>query len=170
MPTMLRAVFLGLLLAPGLAAVSPPPADAQRTKVYQPEDPNKEIEGLSIKPRDVAPQLMRSVEYAFVAMSQVAAAQHEGDLVKAADTLMLAYRLQRAAHTGLAYMEGPRSNRPGDTIKWEYRVIGAARSNLLEAQRHFRGSQITNTDKIENGLEHLRAAISQTQSVLAIHR
>ena len=166
-----------VVLVGALAVAAPLAAGAQeeqgqgqrRTKIYVPEDPSKIHGGLSIKAVDIVPQLLQSVEFATMAGNVVSRAQSEADLVHAADLIHRAYVLQRASHAGLDYLEREKQ-KPGSMIAWEDRVITASRKNLVAAEGYFRGTRLTDVNRIENGMDHLRAAIGQTQSVIAVHR
>ena len=164
-------VLAGLVSFAGVAA--PLTGDAQeqrRTRVHTPEDedPNKIMGGLSVKSQDIVPQLMQSIEIATQAGNMVRQAQSDEDLRRAADMISKAYVLQRAAHAGIGYLDGPKQ-KPGSMIPWEYRAITASRKNLISAQSAFRTARITEAQHIESGMDYLKAAIGQTQSVLAVH-
>ncbi len=164
-------VLAGLV---GFAVVAAPlvggAQEAKRTRVHTPEDedPNRIMGGLSVKAQDIVPQLIQSVEIATQVGNMVRQAQTDEDLRRAAELISKAYVLQRAAHAGIGYLDGPKQ-KPGSMIPWEYRAITASRKNLISAQSAFRTANITQVEHIESGMDYLRAAIGQTQSVLAVH-
>ena len=157
-----------LVLLAGLLGATPAASQTEQpgSRVVQPRQQVQRR--TSTDPGQIVPQLLKSLEFQQQALSIVTAADSEAQLKEAGRLLHEAYFYQRAAHSGIAKIE--RANKtPGSTAPQEFRLVEASRKNLLMARFRFNNAKPTGGTRLQSGLDFLRAAISQTQSVLAIH-
>jgi hypothetical protein len=177
--TTVRAPLTCLTLAFAVAAggLAPgSPAVAQETSIHRPKMPTQDgIPGVggSASPSRIAPQLQQSLIAMRHALSILSAAQSEQEFNEAARHLDRAYRLQRAAHGGLAIQErkeqSERKKTPGSLVSQEWAIIDASRKNLLMAHFRFQNARLTEARRLKSGFDYLQAAISQTEMALAMH-
>lgn len=158
-----RLVLLAALVALGMAW--PAWSHAQDVKVFTPRESTSK--GLSSAVNMVDPHLRKSLELARRAEAMAGVAQSTMELKEAAELVMQAYFLQRAAHGGINKQARGRS-KAGDVLDVQDRTIHASRQNLIGAQNQFRLAKGVDMKRIEGGLEYLRAAIKQTQTVLGM--
>src|SRR5262245_15343063 len=169
--TTVRALITLLALALAAAGLAPGSAVAQETNVYRPRTTTST--GASASPSRIVPQLNQSLVEMRQALEIVSAAQSEQELNEAARLLDRAYRLQRAAHGGLAILErkeqSEKKNNPASMISREWSIIDASRRNLLMAHFRVHNARVTESRRIKSGVDYLQAAIQQTEMVLAMH-
>lgn len=161
-----RGRMAGLLVV-GVMLLFPPPSRSQDVKVHTPEQYLQERKAYSKAPAMVVPQLRKSLELAKRAQAIASVAQSSEELKEAAALVMEAYRLQRASHGGLSIQQ--RANtKPGSKLEVQDRTILASRHNLIGAQNEFMLARGRDMRRLERGLEYLRAAINQTQTLLTM--
>lgn len=170
-----RSVRVATLLAACVVAAGVGSANGQETKINRPQlKSGGANSGYSSKPAEIVPLLTRSLANMRQAQAIVTSAQSEQQYNEAAELVEQAYRMQRAAHGGIAIIErghqSKKSTTPAATlISQEWAIIDASRKNLLMAHFRFEHARMTEATRIRSGLEYLQAAIQQTEMALAIH-
>jgi hypothetical protein len=168
---------LVVFLATCVAGAAVGRADAQEpktnTNINRPQLKSN-TEGYSSKPAQIVPLLTRSVANMRRAEEIIANARTDQQVDDAAKLILEAYRMQRAAHGGIAIIErGHQAKRSvtaaATMVSQEWAIIDASRKNLLMAHFRFKHAKVTEASRIRSGQEFVGAAIQQTEMALAIH-
>jgi len=131
----------------------------------------RSVEAPTGDPAMIVPQLRRSIPLQQSAIEQLSGRQTTETIDAAAQTIMRAYLLVRAAHDGILNkmtrqrVAGGRES-VDPTLEWKARGLNEARRRIVTAHDGLRGVRPDESDQIERRIQLLSGAIRQIERVL----